>query len=186
MKLAYSFILGIMAAISAMIIEFVFISFMAGENFLDEKFFNHLTSPLIAAIIIEEALKLFFIFWATRELQERKAVIFSALAIGLGFSSIEIIFIISKLFSVQAGELLNIFGVFIIHIVTAGFIGYILAVSRNIFWAGIMAFALAVLLHLGYNSLVIYNFPLAYLYAFLALLTVVFYFLSKKVISKID
>ena len=117
-----------------------------------------LTPLLVFGALSEELFKFIVIYKIYSETESRKSFLLNSLLIGFGFSLIELIFKIwDKLPTVQVFYA-DYLGIIIIHIITAGVIGYFLTLKNSKFLLSIIGITLAFLLHLAYNAFKIYRF----------------------------
>ena len=157
-----SFFFGMLAALGALFSQMLVSLFFAGPQDLDGLFFSQMTPLLAVASLLEEIFIFIFSYENFREIKtvSRKEITYNSVLLGLGFSFVELFFTFSGL----SGEMDNLsfalpfLGIILIHIATASIIGYSLAKARTINLAFIARTISAVfLIHLIYNSLVIYN-----------------------------
>ncbi|HBP00912.1 MAG: hypothetical protein UY41_C0004G0003 [Candidatus Moranbacteria bacterium GW2011_GWE1_49_15] len=155
MKLAESFISGAIAAlVSLFLIEAVAIAMqlLFSENgAAAPELLFYAPSLVVLAVLIEEAAKFFIINKKISLLADRKSIVKGALALGLGFSSIEALFIFLGSPSLEKLPL-AISSVAIVHVSTAVMIAYAIEWLRmrrlRVFAVAILPAAVA---HLAFN-----------------------------------
>ena len=155
MKNAFeSFLWGIIAAFGALIVEiivFLGISVYKNIEFSFDIFFAVPLFFLISACI-EEFFKYIIISKKVESFSLEKYYIVNSMLVGLGFFGVELGFIYMSSSLLPAWNLLTEIG--ILHIGTAGLIGYIVAISNpGKFSTFLSAFSAAVIFHAAYNLL---------------------------------
>ncbi len=173
MRQIESFFLGIIAALGALILELVVLVIISisadyGIELTPENLFSLDVIPktlsvfhylLLASVIIEESLKYVMIAKRVEVFSLDRKIILNSFLVGLGFALVEIMLIYGKISSGTAEFFYqNIAEIILIHISTAGIIGYFVATRnpRKII-TFIKPVAIAVFFHLLYNLLVIYR-----------------------------
>ena len=156
MKNAFeSFLWGIIAAFSALVVEIiVFLGISAYKN-IEFSFDIFFAVPLFFLIsaCIEELFKYIIISKKVESFSLEKSYIVNAMLVGLGFFGVELGFIYMSSILLPAWNLLVEIG--ILHIGTAGLIGYIVAIRNpGKFSTFLSAFSIAVIFHATYNLLV--------------------------------
>jgi len=118
---------------------------------------SRLTPLLIFGAFSEEIFKFIFIYKLAKEEESRKKIILNSCLIGISFSLVELLF---KLWGMQNIKIdyFSYFGIFIIHILTAGIMGYFLTLKKGSAAFLVLGITVAVLIHLAYNALLIYLF----------------------------
>ncbi|PJA87157.1 MAG: hypothetical protein CO141_00965 [Candidatus Moranbacteria bacterium CG_4_9_14_3_um_filter_42_9] len=171
MKLFKPLFFGIIASLGALFLELLLSLFLGSPEKLSSLFFSTLSPLLIAAILIEEFLKFIFIYknfqqievWMKSSDEEnnfKRATLLDSFLIGLGFSCLELFFILLNLPGQSLHALgLTILGTAAIHILTAGVIGYLVVAARkmSLDWTA-KTLLIAFSLHFIYNYLIIYDF----------------------------
>ena len=166
--------LGMLAAFGSLILETAASIFISPEN--GGAVVLSITWFLVACAAIEEILKFAVIFNTISQKDLKKLIFLKSFFIGLGFSVFEIVLNLYKI-NFQRIDLLMAFslsGIFLIHILTAGYIGYVIAIlkdSKKILSAVVVIFTF--LLHLAYNLTVIYNAPPLAVLPFLGALIII-------------
>lgn len=155
MKNAFeSFLWGIIAAFGALIAEIiVFLGISAYKN-IEFSFDIFFAVPLFFLIsaCIEEFFKYIIISKKVESFSLEKSYIVNSMLVGLGFFGVELGFIYMSSSLLPAWNLLTEIG--ILHIGTAGLIGYIVAISNpGKFSTFLSAFSAAVIFHAAYNLL---------------------------------
>ena len=177
------FIFGLLAAAGALVGELVLVT-LASVLFnidLTANYFDAVTALLILAIAIEEVFKLILLRQLFIITKKTTARISLALLFGSGFAFLEIF---SKLTALPQPTLLaifswNFFGVFLIHVLTAGVLGGFLTAKKGFSVSyALLAFLFASFLHLGYNLLIIYNQGAIFISIYLLGITTGFYWLQ--------
>ncbi|HPN55119.1 MAG TPA: hypothetical protein PLB52_04320 [Candidatus Moranbacteria bacterium] len=156
MKNAFeSFLWGIIAALGALVLEiiaFLGISYNKNIDFSFSVFFSFPFFILIAAGI-EEFFKYIIISKKIESFSLEKSYIVNSLLVGLGFFAVEL-----ELINISSGlPNWNILSeIALLHIGTAGIIGYIVAIKNpRKFFTFLFALSFAVAFHAAYNFLVI-------------------------------
>ncbi len=150
-----SFFLGILAAFGALVLEIMFsVIFPQSATEL-----NGITFFLILIVLIEELAKGIFIYKNSLELQTGREIFENALLVGIGFSFIETIF---NFMSPGAGSreivLFGLAGALLVHLATSGIMGYYLAKNPAEKFSGFLKIIIPTfVIHLAYNSLLIYS-----------------------------
>jgi len=170
MKQIESLFLGIIAATGALFAEvllmiLILAVFGAGgklnlDDFLDITSQKNIISPYVFLFLfafLEESIKYFFIAHKIEKFSLGRMLIINSLILGIGFSVIEISLIatnINKNLMSQNYFYQNIAEIFLLHIMTAGLMGYVIALlnPRKIgtFFAAVIP---ALFFHLSYNIL---------------------------------
>jgi len=155
MKYLKYFSYGIIAACGALILEFFFlILFFPNSNNYGENMF--VSTPIIlVAAFIEEFLKYAFIrriYNETAHTEHKRKFLSCSLILGLGFFIVEFFFnLTGSNFLAKAGNIF-LWGVLFLHLLTAGFIGFMFSkfkTEKNIFFLTI--FLAAFFIHVSYN-----------------------------------
>lgn len=152
-KKLQSFFLGILAAISALFLEILFLNLSdpfspVDKNGITENFFS-LDFFFFSAIAIEELLKFFLI---SGLLSKRKDIVFNSFLLGLGFSSVELAFVYWNHKTGIEFEVSSIIGMLLIHISTSVIIAYsVWKNARNKIPAFLGGFIPAFIIHSLYN-----------------------------------
>lgn len=156
MKIIKPTFLGIIAAGGALVIELCFLFFLTGGLPAGKLILGGLTPLLILAAGMEELSKFLVISRGLLREQDGKLIFPSALLVGFGFALFELFLKsgleISGSFKLYSGML----GIILVHMLTAGLIGYLagrLKEIRILHAAGIVLLAAA--LHLLYNLAVL-------------------------------
>lgn len=184
--LVWGFILwGIIAAAGALFAELAINSLSPEKNFVSDNFFDSLTLPLILFAAVEEMFKFLVIYKSIGKIDSWRETFQKSLFIGLGFSLAEICLIYLMNAQNQGSRFVALLGILIVHISTSLLLGYfslkLMTGRKSIL---LIAFLCATILHLIYNTLVIYNIGpwtfLVYLFVLLLLPLLAFYRLSQK------
>jgi hypothetical protein len=156
MKYLQSFFWGIIAALGALLLEFIFLFLYQLLSFSGKEIAGVMlitTIPVIAfASFFEEISKMLIIGKKIKNILTGHEVIVSSLFLGVGFSFIEIASIISQTGSSQWQSLLQIA---ILHTGTAGIIGYLLLGTGNKYFLFSKTLIMAWLIHFFYNFIVL-------------------------------
>ncbi len=145
MKYLESLFWGIIAALGALVLEFLItevfqISFPASLSFA------------VIAASAEETLKYLVIAKRIKMLFEKKFLILASLLAGLGFAMAEAFLIYEKIGAEWQKYYPNIAGIILIHILTAGIIGYFVATGDAKNWKmPAKALGAAFIIHLAFN-----------------------------------
>lgn len=173
MRQIESFFLGIIAALGALVLELivlVIISISAdyGMELTPENLFSLDIIPktlsifnylLLSSVVIEESLKYIMIAKKVEKFSLDRGIVLNSFLVGLGFALVEVMLIYEKISSGTVEFFYqNITEIILIHILTAGIIGYFVA-TRNPrkIKTFIKPITIAVFFHLLYNFLVIYR-----------------------------
>jgi len=149
-----SFVLGIIAAVLALILEVV-VSLAFPEEIAAQTYFQKFTWLLLATVLIEESLKLIFLLKISSFVEKNKLIV-QGLFLGAGFGITELL--LKKLFQENL-SLLSLLPAFFIHLITCLIASFIL--SKQAKFSKLKSFsilALISLIHLIYNLLIIYFF----------------------------
>ena len=164
MKQIESILWGILAATGALFLE-VLISTLIPILFGPKKelvtdFSSPLSFILIVFVLIEEILKYLVIANRIEKFSYGRSLIANSLLVGLGFSLVELALIYGK-FSANLNlfsELKEIIGLVLIHILTAGIIGYFVAICKvGKYMTFIKVIIAASIIHFLYNALIIWQ-----------------------------
>lgn len=152
-----SFFWGIIAALGALIVELVvFIFFSSSDNQVaNSSFLQFFIVPqfIIIGVFIEEIFKYVVISKCVEKFSLQRSYITNSLFVGLGFFSIELGLILTTSMIVGINLLIELA---IIHIGTAGIIGYIVAIKNpKKIGSFIYAMIFATFFHGAYNFLII-------------------------------
>lgn len=134
MKYLESFFWGIVAALGALFLEFLVlgiyeINFPANKEITGGIFFASI--PFIAIVsLIEESFKYIVIAKRIKLLFSGRPVIFASLFVGLSFSVFEIALAVGQINGGWTNQWLYLAGIIILHVSTAGIIGYLVATSN--------------------------------------------------------
>jgi hypothetical protein len=175
------FFFGVIAAFGALLIEMIAsIIFPKEIAFL----FQQITFLLIIFVIIEELFKFALIWKASFAFQNAKDFFVGSYLIGLGFSLTEIILAGVSAASGKSFAWLPLLGIFIVHTATCVFWGLaIFKKKRGTKIAIALTLFVTVILHLAYNSIVIYSTSFIVIIAFLLILCALAFSATKKLLS---
>ena len=149
-----AFFYGIIAAMGATIFQQLILIFF-NIVIIDT---SRLTPILIFGAISEEIFKFIFIYKLASEETFQKKIIINSLLLGSGFLTVELFFKLwGNLQAIQT-DYLNYFVIAIIHTLTAGIMGYFITLKKSSITLLALGIALAILIHLAYNALIIYLF----------------------------
>jgi hypothetical protein len=160
MKQIESLFLGIIAALGALVAE-LFIFAIFGTMSLDKNIISQNVSTLnyllVITVFVEEIFKYLIIMKRIELFSIGRILILNSFLVGLGFAVVESGLIYFK----SADNLIpyqNLFEIILIHVFTAGIIGYFIA-TRNPkkISTFILAVSIAVFFHLVYNILAFYR-----------------------------
>jgi hypothetical protein len=159
MKLVRLFLMGILGAVGALILETIALIFFAPALQNAEilsSFSSSLNYFFFFAIITEEFFKYLLICKSVPRISEGKNMAFGSLIFGLGFSVPEVIFIYWSFQNGGSFSLEGILGIIIIHISTSIIMGYAISKNfNNILMGFVFGFFPAFLIHSAYNILLI-------------------------------
>lgn len=145
---------GIIAALGALVLEFLIMSAIGGSA-LGGVFQISLPASLSFAVIAagaEETLKYLVIAKRIKMLFEKKFLILASLLAGLGFAIAETFLIYEKIGVEWQKFYPNIAGTILLHILTAGIIGYFAAAGDVKNWkTPVKALGMAFIIHLAFN-----------------------------------
>lgn len=169
-----SFFWGIVASLGAIIVEIVFFIAISSAMSLPVNFsFSNLffiPQFVIASVIIEESMKYLIIAKRVDDISFERTYLLNSWMIGIGFFLVELGLMLNNGASIHDKSLIEIA---IIHIGTAGILGYIIAIKNpSKIKTFFQAIFLTTLLHGAYNFMVIKR-TLALNYFILALLFVI-------------
>lgn len=161
MKQVESFFWGIVAAFGALMAELLifglFPFFAATEKRLDfalQDYSGHFLFFLAATALIEELFKYIVIAKRLEALFMEKSLFFNSFLVGIGFSFTEIFLIQKNSVINWSSDYQNVLGIALIHIATAGIMGYFLTVNNP---RKIKTFLKAIFttfcIHFSYNAL---------------------------------
>lgn len=158
MKIIRPLLLGALAALGALFLELLFSNsyYLFFHQEIDGSYYNRLTIFLVLAAIIEETVKYFAISKETKKASDPKEAVRIALLIGAGFSLTESALALFGSSAIQSASLGYLPGIIWIHILTAGYIGYLIASRPQKIASFVKIILVVATLHLAYNGLVIY------------------------------
>ena len=148
--------LGILTAFFALVIELSFPIFFTGSA--QTYFFAQISLIMIISVFVEESLKYAVICKSFSALEKKKEIFFSSLLLGAGFAGTEILLDIWGGLNILQSSSLYLLGIFGVHIITAGFSGYLLSKKQNIYFISARAVIFNILIHLSYNIAILYFF----------------------------
>ncbi len=159
-----SFFWGILAALGALLFEFIAFLFASmQQKTLDYSATDFLALPamIILTAAAEEIMKLLVISKRVETFSVCYSFIFNSMLVGLGFAMVEIFLI--KEFSLHGSQdLLSLIMITIIHISTSAYLGYRVAIhARNKARFIICTLMIAILIHALYNGIISINHPLS-------------------------
>ncbi len=150
-----AFFYGIISASGATIFQQI-VAIVLGLEIIDT---SRLTPLLIFLAISEEIFKFIFIYRLCLDEKGQKNIFWDSLFVGFGFSLLELTF---KIWGEAENAIdflrFDYLGIMLIHILTAGIIGFFLARKWPILMKISVGLGIALILHLAYNALVIYIF----------------------------
>ncbi len=158
MRQIESFFWGIIAALAALFVQLlVYIGLSAQESSaFDVPFEQFYAAPLllVVAALIEECFKYLMISKRVELVSLGKTYVFNAFLVGLGFFSTEL-----ALINLSYGEMLPVYNlaeIAIIHLGTAGIMGYIVGTSNpSKFSTFLRSIIPTIAIHTAYNLLII-------------------------------
>jgi hypothetical protein len=175
------FIFGILAALSALIAEFVLSDayFISSGKEIGLNYSEKVTVFLFLVILIEEIAKYIMLLKIYTEQKSEKKKIYSALLLGLGFAIAESSFLYAH--QNFAHFYLGMVSAIILHITTAGVIGQLLISRKNTSKVSTIKIIITAFgLHAVYNLMVIYNCSYSLIYSYLAIILILLTLLTQK------
>jgi hypothetical protein len=179
--------LGIITALGALFLEllvFTSFNFKLGSPYL---YSNSLNLTIIFSVFLEEIVKIIVLFQILKKIIqegfERKHIFLSAIMVGLGFATMEILF---NLFNSQINQYLSwpdVLGLLIVHTGTFAILGYVLAKKTDLnFSKFVLLLPIVFSLHLLYNFIVIYqqNSGFYFIFTILSLIMILVFFWNLK------
>lgn len=169
-----------LAAAGALSIELTFSNLyyiLSGQNITTE-YFNQLTLFLVFVVFLEEACKYFLLYKFYLD-SKNTMTLSHAIYFGLGFAFIEVFLAFFNMTVAKEAAYLDlgVIGVLMLHIATAGFIGYfILSNKHSLIKITIVAFSL----HMAYNLMVIYGLNYLAIFAYLTTIFLLLAIFSRK------
>lgn len=175
------FLFGILAALGALIAEFILSDayFIFSGKEIGSDYSEKITVFLFLIVLIEELTKYIMILKLYDSQPAEKQRISTAILLGLGFAIVESSFLylhqnFSQLY-------LGIASTVILHIVTAGVIGHLIISTKNVNKIPVVKIVLIAFgLHIAYNLMVIYNCGYTIIYAYLAIIVALLIILNRK------
>ena len=158
MKMLNSFVWGIIAAAASLFSELVLFSILTINQILEDtrRISVIQSETIILPIILEEIFKIVALRQNSSISENKRETIAKAFSIGIGFSFFEIIIIYMKFAGKTVNHLPEIFGIAVIHTVTAILSASILSLLSQKRKIGlILALLLSTIVHLLYNLMVI-------------------------------
>jgi len=150
--------LGIIAALGALVLEIIFSIFISGplpQNIVPSFFM------VIASVVIEEAMKLIFIYKKFFQEKLMENIVLNSIFFGFGFSAVEVFFYLSKssLSDINVSAVLPMAGIMLVQTLTSAIAGFILSQKRSGSYAILVSILfLNIIIHFSYNWLVIRYF----------------------------
>jgi len=188
MKIIQPFFFGILAAFGALFFQLAIRIIFIGDGSLPDNFYTQISWLLLAVILIEEIFKFLLINKYRQEAENKKNFLLGSFLIGLGFSVVEISLLFSSEILTGPALYLGMLGVLCIHLATAGFVGIFLiqidAASKKgglVHLPSIILFVF--LIHLLYNSFLIYNAQPYLIIAYLLALLIILAYKSRRALS---
>ena len=172
------FFIGIITAFGALIFELlVLIIFPAAA----EIFFGKFSLMVIFGVLIEEFFKLAVVFKISKNNSAGGNIFLNSVFMGIGFSSVEIMFNLEKYSGYFAQILPALIGLFLIHTATLLIFGsYFFRVQKPIFPKSLFLFLTAVLIHFLFNLTVLNEINYWLISAGLMIFISFLFFLSLK------
>jgi hypothetical protein len=169
MKQIESFFWGIIAALGALFAEQALMDlisiFSPSQRNISSEYLFSLNYILPLAVIVEETLKYLVISKRIEFISFGRSLILNSYLVGLGFAATETALIYTKGFSPAEFLSLNLAGIILIHILTAGIIGYYTAIlNPKKFKTYLKAVGITSAVHLGYNLFVIFKDSYTYIF----------------------
>lgn len=148
--------LGILCAFFALVLELIFSMVSPGDYQI--LFFSKINLLLVFSALAEEATKLAVIYKSFPATEKRKDIIAGSLLLGAGFAATEIFLNIYNQQNVFPSSTYFLLGIFLVHVFTAGFAGYLLAKKQNIYFIAVRTIIFNTSVHLLYNIMLLYFF----------------------------
>lgn len=178
MRLLRFFFIGSLSAFGALFLELLLEIFLSPTSTAPAAIPTHVSALLISSILIEEGTKYGLLSACLGKLFSERTVLRPSLAFaaGFGFSETALIFFTAPVIIYSA-----LAGTFLLHVLTIGWASLFFKFfpSPRFGIISILTFAAMAAIHLGYNTLVVYNFSTEILYVYLALLGLVLFILHK-------
>ena len=150
------FFIGMITALGALVFELLFFILFPAILKSDSKIFLILTYPIIISVLLEEFLKLAVVFKISKNNSARGNIFLNYFFMGIGFSSVEIIFNLEKYSRYFMPILPALIGLFLIHTTTLLIFGsYFSRVQKPIFLKSFLIFSAAAIIHLLFNLAVL-------------------------------
>lgn len=178
------FLFGILAALGALIAEFVLSDtyFIFSGKEIDLNYSEKITVFLFLVVLIEELAKYIMILKLYDGQSLEKQKVSTAIFLGLGFAIVESFFI--YLHHNFSHLYLGIISAIILHIATAGVIGYLIILAKNSNTNSAMKIiSIAFGLHTVYNLMVIYNCSYLLIYSCLTIILLFLVAFNRKLIN---
>jgi len=174
-----SIIFGILAALGALVLEFVLSDayFIFSGKEIEMSYSTQITFFLFLVVLIEEIAKYILISKLYVQQKPYEQKISTALLIGLGFALVESTF--TYLHQDFSHLYLGITSSAFLHILTAGIIGYLI-ISRNFQLSALKIVGTSSILHTTYNLTIIYNLGYFLTYSYLTIILLLFIFFAQK------
>jgi hypothetical protein len=167
-----SFFWGIIAALGALVVELVFFLAVSQDSTLSFHQFFLVPQFIIVAALLEETFKYIVISERIEMFSLRRSYIINSFLVGLGFFGTELA-LISNVGTLPAWQPLA--GIAMVHIGTAGLIGYLVAVKNpKKITTFLSAVAFAAFFHVLYNLLTLKSDQLGNYPVLLVLMALVF------------
>lgn len=178
MHLVQFFLVGILSALGALFLELLLGVFLSPASFDALTIPDHVNFLLVSAVLIEEGVKYTTLRTRLQALPPPKKNVLSSFAFGAGFGFTETVLIF---FTAPALLYSSLVGTFTLHVLTVGwaYLFFRLSHSTTSWFIPALAFAIMASIHMGYNSLIVYNFSIETLWAYLAFWSMAFLVLSR-------
>jgi len=181
MRFIKPILLGVIAAGGALVFELA-ISLFSSDINLQKNMISGTFSPfLILTAAVEEFFKFLVIYKSFADFKNPKNIFYSSLLLGLGFSLAELAVINAFEISSGVNLYLGITGIILIHTLTSGTIGWFIAkIKKAAFPLLVATIFPAILMHLFYNTAVIFEISGAVLDSICAALIILLIFSTRR------
>lgn len=178
MKSLRFFFLGIISAFGSLFMELALEVILFPESIAHFKLPTSITFILLSAVVIEEGIK--YIILKKILPSPSSKLIFSSLSFAAGFGLTESTFVF---FSTPVFSYYFLAGILIIHLITAGWACYFLQTFYSFHSRLVPLFTLFIMtiIHLGYNGLIIYNFSVGIIYAYLITFSLILLLMFRRI-----
>lgn len=170
MKYLRFFFTGTLSAFGALFLELALEVILSPAPIVHSALPTSVTPLLLSVIIIEEGIKYITLKKSFQSLSSK--FIFPSLAFALGFGLTESAFVF---FSAPVFSYYFMIGILVLHLITVSWASWFLKnySSFNSRFISLITLAIMIIIHLGYNGLIIYNFSIGIIYAYLIIFSII-------------